>query len=111
MTDLAALLAELPDEAMVPVRWLRARLADGGARASDEPFVGDRSCAEVAKLLGRTPGCVRSWCARGELEAYRLNGREWRIPQASLRVYLDRSAAKPVPQSAGAVDLSSWRRP
>ena len=44
----------------------------------------DMTVAEVAELLKRAPATVRGWCATGELPgAYRLLGREWRIPSAA----------------------------
>ena len=110
MTDeqLAKLLSDLPDDALVPVRWVRARLQ---RPAITDDGVGDLSCADVAKTLGRTPGCIRSWCARAEIQgAYRLNGREWRIPRTSLRQYLDAQAQQKRDVVAGPVNLGSWRR-
>ena len=107
---LADLLAQLPNEALVPVSWVRARLAEEGKEPAQGAPVGDLSCADVGKMLDRTPGCIRGWCARGEIQgAYRLNAREWRIPPLSLRQYLDR-AAKPKQVDPGPVDLGSWRR-
>ena len=107
---LAALLATLPDSALLPVAWLRARL-EAPAAGATEP-IGDLSCAAVAKALGRQAGTVRGWCARGEIPgAYRLNGREWRVPQASLRTYLERQGARRGPaETDGPTDLGSWRR-
>ena len=104
-----AILAELPDEALLPVGWLRARLE---APAPTEP-VGGLSCADVAKMLDRTPGTVRGWCARGELKgSYRMHGnREWRVPRAALRAYLDAQAGRGRSyEDVGSVDLGSWRR-
>ena len=106
--ELTKLLSDLPDEAMVPVRWLRSQL-QRPAIAHDG--VGDLSCADVAQALKRTPGCIRGWCQRGEIQgAYRLNGREWRIPRASLRTYLDEQAQQKHTVVASPVNLSNWRR-
>ena len=105
---LGGLLEPLPDEALVPVGWLRSYLR---APAPTEP-IGDLSCAQAAEALGRKPGTVRGWCARGEIPgAYRLNGREWRVPRAGLRAYLDGAASRErEPVDPGSVDLGSWRR-
>ncbi len=109
MTDLKAILEALPDDALVPVRWLRARL--GAPAGTPDDRIGDLSCTDVAKVLGRTPGCIRGWCARGEIPgAYRLNGREWRLPAAALRAYLDAHGSKQSGKDAEAVDLGAWRR-
>jgi len=103
---LARLLDPFPDDALVPVRWLRAQL-QRPALADDG--VGDLSCVDVAKLLRRKPGTIRGWCQRGEIKAYQLNGKEWRIKRADLRTYLDTHGTKRSEQTAAAVDLGSWR--
>lgn len=111
--DLATFLAGLPDEALIPVGWLRTRLRTPGQADPGEP-VRDLSCADVATALDRKPGTVRAWCARGEIPgAYLLNHREWRIPRAALRAYLDRQGNQRTTgnaDAAGSVDLGSWRR-
>lgn len=110
MSDLALLLRDLPDDALVPVRWLRERLEAPAVTPNDAPV--DLSCEEVARRLGRKACTVRGWCASGVIpRAYRLRGREYRIPQASLREFLDRQAAEEQePGSATPVDLGAWKR-
>src|SRR3990167_91071 len=50
---------------------------------------GDLTAAQLAERLRRRPSTIRGWCERGELPgAYRLNGREWRIPPAALEAFL-----------------------
>jgi hypothetical protein len=106
VTDLSKLIAELPDDALLPVAWVRARLAS----PLPEETVGDLSCADVATALHRKSGTIRGWCFRGELVgAYRLNGRDWRIPRAWLRAYLDLQSAGKSPVNVEHVDLGSWR--
>ena len=104
--DLSALLAELPDEAMIPVGWVRARLDSPMPEEAD----GDLSCSDVAAILHRRPGTIRGWCFRKEIPGcYLLNGKSWLIPRASLRAYLDKqSKGKPV--DTRPVDLGSWRK-
>ena len=71
------LLAELPDEALVPVAWVRGQL---GVRAA----VG-LTVEEAAKQFKRSPSTIRSWCRDGRLPgAYLLRNREWRIPPAAM---------------------------
>jgi hypothetical protein len=48
----------------------------------------DLTAAEVARLMARDEKTVASWCRVGLLSgAYRLRGREWRIPRASLAAF------------------------
>jgi excisionase family DNA binding protein len=91
-SEIASLLALLPDEAMVPIGWVRNRLA----KADRQAGLADLSVPEVAHALGRAPSTVRAWCAAGEIEgAYKLRGREWRVTRAALRAWQDRQS-KPV---------------
>lgn len=105
----------LPDEAAVtwPVGVLRGWLAEPEQEDEPEPLT-DFTCQDVAEELGRSPSTVRGWCADGDLPgAYRLNGREWRIPRASLRRYLDAQARDDAAAEQGGdgpVDLGGWRR-
>lgn len=114
MTGLALLLAELPDDALVPVRWLRVHLQVPAVTPNDALV--DLSCEEVAKQLGRKPSTIRGWAASGVLpRCYRLRGREYRIPQSSLAEFLARAQRQeePEPEQAGSatpVDLGAWRR-
>lgn len=104
--ELSKILADLPDNALLPVGWVRARLA---APVPDEA-IGDLSCAEIGVLLHRKPGTVRGWLFRKELVGYRLNNRDWRVTRAELRRYLDAQggAGSPI-DGASSVDLGSWR--
>jgi len=104
-TELSKILSELPDDALVPVSWIRARLDAPALVEAD----GDLSCADVAALLHRKPGTVRGWCYRGEIVgAYRLNSRDWRVPRQALRVYLD-AQSNGSPKTGAPVDLGEWR--
>lgn len=99
----------------LPVEWLRAQLdATGGATpAPQDTFAADMSVEEVAKLMGRKPSTVRGWCRSGELQGYRLHGRDWRISHEALNEYQSRQRTKPTPQVArrtSGQSLSSWRR-
>ena len=84
--DLSTLEA-LPDEALVPVRWVRGLIES--IESGDCSEIG-HTVLEVAAATNRAPSTVRTWCAEGRLPgARRLRGREWRIPAAALRALLD----------------------
>ena len=71
--------------------------------------------ADVALQLGRSPGTVRDWIRRGELEAYQL-GKEYCITPVALtnfRAQQTNGPRKPLPLEATPSrpsDLSAWRR-
>ena len=94
------LLAELPDEALVPVGWVRGQLGVSAA-------VG-MTVDEAAERIGRSPSTVRAWCRDGSLPgAYRLRGREWRVPPAALAKMNDRPPDRG--NGSAAASLASWR--
>lgn len=74
----------------------------------------DLTVEEVAAETRRAPSTVRGWLIADELRGYKLNGRDWRVPRAALREYLDRQAANtgedPPRQPGGEVDISAWRK-
>ena len=74
-----ALLDALPAGSSVTLsRETLAEWIDAAARTPDvEP---DMTVEDVASLFDRSPVTVREWCRDGKLRAYRLNGREYRIP-------------------------------
>ena len=97
----------------LPADWLREELAaiDAGRCA-----VGDELTVDlVAVRLRRAPSTVRGWCEAGELPgAYRLRGREWRIPARALDAFLTAErktrARRGVARGPVEDDLSAWRR-
>lgn len=71
----------------------------------------DFTVAQLAERLGRKPSTVRGWCDSGELPgAYRLNGREWRIPPAVIEAFLagQRPSGEGKRRRRGP-SLSDWR--
>lgn len=120
-------LSAIPREAMVPAGWvldgLDQYVADvqlnPNSPAASPPLTDpvDLTVAEVAAHFGRGASTVRTWLLRGDLPgAYRLNGRDWRIPRTAIAT-MQREQAKRhrekktlTPRSTGATDLSTWRR-
>lgn len=78
--------------------------------------------AEVAGQLHRSPSTVRGWCEAGRFAgAFKLNGRDWRIPVAAIARFLA-GQRPPAPSKADPVlptsrkarsrptDLGAWRK-
>ena len=112
---LAALLEELPGDALLPASWIRERLAEeqpeGASLAVNGPLARDLTVKQFGACLGRSASTARLWCERGQVVgAWKLNGREWRIPTGSLELFrtaqgaATREAKQPTPGS-----ISDWR--
>lgn len=72
--------------------WLDEEPGESHKPGQDEPLV-DLTVQEVARLLDRSPSTVRWWCNEGTLSgAYKLRGREWRVPRQALRDLRDEQA-------------------
>ena len=114
LTELRAWLTTLADaEATIPVCEVLRRLPP--TDANDAHVVGgDMTLEAVATEVGRASSTVRTWCNSKRLDgAYRLNGRDWRIPQAALRNFLDEQS-RGVPRNQvqnGEGDWDAWRSP
>lgn len=104
---------------MVTVRWLAEQLA--ADRVSEDAHERearvDLTVEQVAARFGRKgTSTVRGWLARGELPgAYRLHGREWRIPVESVEEMQRAQAAKPRaasrgPSTTATTDIGEWRK-
>ena len=48
----------------------------------------DLTVEETGRRFGRAPSTVRAWISAGRLPgAYKLRGKEWRLPQATLTAF------------------------
>ena len=113
---LATMVEGMPDGAMItlPVEVIRSWLEEDGLIEPEDALI-DMTVVEVAERLNRSPSTVRGWCGSGALEgAYRLRGREWRIPPGRLRAFLDSEAksrgGRMRPRAEEDIDLGAWRR-
>jgi excisionase family DNA binding protein len=109
-TPSLATLDALPDDALLPVGWIR-QLVAGLDRTGGDDGLG-LTVAQVAERTGRAPSTVRSWAAAGRLPgARRFCGREWRVPASALQALL---GGDEPPRSVQRLDtprggLSAWR--
>jgi hypothetical protein len=112
---LAALLAELPDDAMLPVQWVRAQLAaEGPASVAADTLPHDLSVKEFGAVFGRSASTARLWCEEGKIPgAWQLNGRTWRIPPASVDLFRESqragTSAPAIPPRPTTGRLDDWR--
>ena len=98
---LAVTLARGDGDVTFPAPWLRAALE------VEPPVPMDLTCAQAGVLLNRAESTIRGWCQSGAIPgSYRMRGREWRIPTASLRAYQERQGGGAEPTG----DLARWRR-
>lgn len=102
-----------PAGSTVPVlREHALELLEGSADVSQSGAV-DLTVAQLAARFDRKPSAVRAWLERGDIpEAYKLNGREWRVPSASVEAFQERQRegngrSKATSSSAA---LGDWRK-
>jgi hypothetical protein len=66
----------------------------------------DLTVAELAARFHRAPSTLRGWLETGRFEgAYKLNGRDWRIPSASVAGFLAQQR-----RGRDKADLGAWRK-
>jgi hypothetical protein len=117
---LQALASALPDGSAVPVprEWLLELLSGAGDAPRVVVAPADLTAAQLAERFGRHASTVRLWLERGAFPgAYKLRGRDWRVPPASLAAFEAREReGKPSPdtrrtRSCGkTADLADWRK-
>jgi hypothetical protein len=83
-------------------------LAAGASSRSERAVAPpDLTVAELSGRFHRSPSTIRDWCEHGRFEGvYKLNGRDWRIPQASVDAFLVRQRRQ---RQELLVRLSAWR--
>ena len=70
----------------------------------------DLTVVKVADETNRAPSTVRGWLISGALRGYKLNDRDWRVPRAALREYLEAPSRQTsaTPRETGDVDIRAW---
>ena len=100
-------------------------LAGGEPHSRGDEDSPDLSVGEVAARLNRPCSTIRSWVAARRFKgAYKLSPRDWRVPAAALRAFIEaRQPAVPSPsdgppirrrthravEGADSADLGAWR--
>ena len=80
------------------------------SREDSAPVV-DLSVRQVAALYGKSPNTVRRWLESGQLEGYKLFGREWRVPRQMLVAFQEdqRCTVPKGPVSRQVKRIDVWR--
>ena len=111
--DLEALrtaLMAMPPGTLVPRDWVLEKLGAGG----DSPILAtaiDLTIPALAELFGKRPSTVRAWVERGDFAgAYKLHGKEWRVPLAALEAFQDSQRRHTRTNRGGkAARVGAWR--
>jgi hypothetical protein len=112
--SLLAMLQALPPGAMLPVSWLVEQLTAAGVLDAPPATVErDLTAAEFGARFGRSASTVRLWCEQGRVRgAYKLRGKEWRIPCAAVDQFRKAEQGAPAPDLPRPFtgDLGDWRK-
>ncbi len=119
---LRRLVEAAPPDATIPVRWIGELLdqsavsveSDSMGNDSD-PIMPDLTVDDIMRATNRGRSTVIGWIHRGDFPgAHKLNGREWRIPRADWKAFLDRKRRgllpKPILPGGPRADLGRWRK-
>jgi helix-turn-helix protein len=107
----------MPPGTLVPRDWLLEQLTDASPGASPlavapAPALVDLTIRDLAQMFAKRPSTVRAWVERGDFPgAYKLNGKEWRVPASAVAAFQDHQRHRK-PSSGGAETesrLSVWR--
>lgn len=99
-------LAAMPPGSLVPRDWLLEELSGATPTPSETPALVDLTIGEVGRLFGKRPSTVRAWVERGDFPgAYKLHGKEWRVPVSGLEAFQDRQRRRTKSEPR----LSAWR--
>ncbi|HKB54420.1 MAG TPA: hypothetical protein VKD22_10490 [Ramlibacter sp.] len=84
-------LDDLPDDALMPVRWIREQMKREAKRDGPEWV----STTQAAQLLGFAPKRWRIWAEDGRIpDAWKDEADHWRLPLAECRRHLLRLKAQ-----------------
>ena len=118
LEHLRTLAAGLPPGASVTLSgdWLREQLAATAGPSVPAP-ADDQSIVQLAVRFGRAPSTVRAWLEAGRFPgAYKLRGRDWRVPPAGVASFLESErAVRPggaprVRPARGTANIGDWRK-
>ena len=78
----------MPPGTLVPRDWLLDQLSNAGVIQAPSTALVDLTIPDLAQMFGKRPSTVRAWVERGDFAAaYKLHGKEWRVPADSVRQF------------------------
>jgi hypothetical protein len=96
----------MPPGSLVPRDWLLEQLCGASPTPSESPALVDLTSGDLARLFGKRPSTVRAWVERGDFPgAYKLHGKEWRVPASTVEAFQDRQRGR----AKSGPRLSAWR--
>jgi excisionase family DNA binding protein len=107
-------LRATPPGSLIPREWVLTELEEECVTSVEG--LRDLTVEEMAELSGRAASTVRGWLASKKIAgAYRLMGREWRVPREAFRRFLDQQTTtggegKSGTRPSSKVNLGEWRR-
>ena len=108
LSQLRELAERLPDGAALTLP--RAALLEALAGVAVGEPIGapaELTVAELADRFHRSPSTVRGWIEADRFPgAFKLNGRDWRVPMAAVEAFVAQSRTRAHPGA----DLGAWRR-
>jgi excisionase family DNA binding protein len=85
----------MPPGTLVPRDWLLDRLSGAETAQAPSTALVDLTIQDLAKMFGKRPSTVRAWVERGDFAgAYKLHGKEWRVPADSVREFQEQQRPK-----------------
>src|SRR6059036_287508 len=91
---------------LVPRDWLLEQLSDTLVQGAPSASFVDLTIQELATMFGKRPSTVRAWVERGDFPgAYKLHGKEWRVPPSAVEAFQDAQRQRP----RSTAQLSAWR--
>ena len=109
--ELLELFGELATATKYTEMKMQARETQQAANGSDPKPQADLSTAEIASMFRKSPQAVRDWIGKGLLDAYRFQGREWRVTPENLEKFR-REQREPLKLEAVGhePDMNAWRK-
>ncbi len=85
----------MPPGTLVPRDWLLEELSGAVVTQTASSELVDFTIRDLAKMFGKRPSTVRAWVERGDFAgAYKLHGKEWRIPGEGVKQFQQQQRAR-----------------